>query len=149
VVVQEMELSTVSIVSALLHDIINYSGYDDKVLEERFGHQVHNIILGLTKISRLSMERTTLNSENFIRLLLTLSDDVRVILIKLADRLHYMRTLDQLPPPVRQKIANETSMVFAPIAHRLGLYNIKTELEERSLRYALPDAGTETTGIHT
>lgn len=139
VVVQEMELSTVSIVSALLHDIINHSGFDEEALEERFGHQVRNIILGLTKISRLSMERTTLNSENFIRLLLTLSDDVRVILIKLADRLHYMRTLDQMPPPVKQKIASETSMVYAPIAHRLGLYNIKTELEERSLRYAFPE----------
>jgi GTP pyrophosphokinase len=139
VVVQEMELSAVSITSALLHDIINHSGYDEKALEERFGSQVRNIIKGLTKISRLSTERTTMNSENFIRLLLTLSDDVRVILIKLADRLHYMRSLDQLPAPIKQKIANETSMLYAPIAHRLGLYNIKTELEERSLRYAFPE----------
>jgi GTP pyrophosphokinase len=137
--IQEMGLTTVSIVSILLHDIIKHASYDESEIERQFGKQVRDIVSNLTKISRLSSDRTSLNAENFILFLLTLSDDVRVILIKLADSLHYMRTIEQLPADVHKKIVGETSHLYAPIAHRLGLYNLKTELEERYLKYAHPE----------
>jgi GTP pyrophosphokinase len=110
------------------------------VIELNFGSKVSRIIDGLTKISGVfEQQDKSIQAENFKKLLLTLSDDVRVILIKLADRLHNMRTLDSMSPKSQLKIASETHYVYAPLAHRLGLYAIKTELEDLATKYLEPE----------
>jgi len=139
IVVKEIGLGTTSIVSALLHNVVRHSNIEINTIDKEFGRDVVRMIEGLNKIASLSTERTTLNAENFIRLLLTLSPDVHVILIKLADRLEYMRNIDKIPENVRVKISEETSHLYTPIAHRLGLYNIKTELEELSMKFSQPN----------
>ena len=131
---KEIGLGTKSIVSALLHDVVEDTDYTLEDIEELFGPKIAIIIDGLTKISGI-FEDDSLQVENFKKMLLTLSDDVRVILIKLADRLHNMRTLGSMPEHKQLKIASETLYVYAPLAHRLGLYAIKTELEDLSLKY--------------
>jgi guanosine-3',5'-bis(diphosphate) 3'-pyrophosphohydrolase len=138
IVTYEMGLGTKSVVCALLHDVVEDTDYSIEDIENQFGKKVSSIIDGLTKISGVFDNQSSLQAENFRKMLLTLSDDVRVILIKLADRLHNMRTLDSLPPNKQIKLSGETVYLYAPLAHRLGLYAIKTELEDLSLKYRYP-----------
>lgn len=133
--VKEIGLGTTSIVSALLHDVVEDTDITLHEIEKDFGHKVATIIDGLTKISGVFDQGSSEQAENFRKMLLTLSEDVRVILIKLADRLHNMRTLDSMPRHKQLKIANETIYIYAPLAHRLGLYQIKSELEDLYLKF--------------
>jgi len=136
----EMYLGTTSIICALLHDTVEDTEMTLDDIQFDFGNTARQIIDGLTKISSVAAgQETTLQAENFRKILLTLADDPRVILIKIADRLHNMRTLDSMRKDKQLKIASETSFIYAPIAHRLGLYEIKSELEDLSLRYTQPD----------
>ncbi|MGV6846169.1 MAG: RelA/SpoT family protein [Lutibacter sp.] len=140
IVAYEIGLGTTSIVSALLHDVVEDTDYTLEDIEQLFGEQVARIVNGLTKISNLKKDNdTSLQAENFRKMLLTLNDDVRVILIKIADRLHNMQTMDAMPIHKQLKISSETLYIYAPLAHRLGLYNIKTELENLGLKYTEPD----------
>jgi GTP pyrophosphokinase len=138
IVTHEIGLGATSVISALLHDVVEDTEYTIEDIENNFGKKVASIIDGLTKISGVFDNKSSLQAENFRKMLLTLSDDVRVILIKLADRLHNMRTLNSLPPNKQIKISGETTYLYAPLAHRLGLYAIKTELEDLSLKYRYP-----------
>lgn len=138
IVTYEMGLGSKSVVCALLHDVVEDTDYTIEDIENQFGKKVASIIDGLTKISDVFDNQSSLQAENFRKMLLTLSDDVRVILIKLADRLHNMRTLDSLPPNKQIKVSGETIYLYAPLAHRLGLYAIKTEMEDLSLKYRYP-----------
>jgi len=138
IVTSEIGLGAISIACALLHDVVEDTDYTLEDIQHLFGDKIASIIDGLTKISGVFDNRSSLQAENFRKMLLTMSDDVRVILIKLADRLHNMRTLDSLPPNKQLKIAGETIYLYAPLAHRLGLYAIKTELEDLSLKYRYP-----------
>ncbi len=140
IVTQEIGLGAVSIACALLHDVVEDTEFTLDDIRHHFGDKIAAIIDGLTKISGVFDRKSSLQAENFRKMLLTLSDDVRVILIKLADRLHNMRTLDALPPHKQMKIASETIYLYAPLAHRLGLYAIKTEMEDLSLKYRNPKA---------
>lgn len=136
----EIGLGTTSIICALLHDVVEDTNYTLKDIDKLFGPKVTKIIDGLTKIEEIFDHQTSsLQAENFKKMLLTLSDDVRVILIKLADRLHNMRTLDSMPKEKQLKISSETRYLYAPLAHRLGLYSIKSELEDLSLKYIEPE----------
>lgn len=140
--VEQMGLGTKSIVSALLHDVVEDTDYTLDDIRTIFGDKVVMIVSGLTKIKGM-LSKSNVESEqaeNFKRLILTLSEDVRVILVKMADRLHNMRTLDSMPHEKQLKIASETNYLFAPLAHRLGLYAIKTELEDLSFKYTDPQA---------
>ena len=134
-----MGLDTTSIVAALLHDTVEdtYLTLDD--IENLFGAKERYLIDGLTKIQGVLEHSDSMQAENFRKMILTLSDDVRVILIKLADRLHNMRTLDAMRRDKQLKIASETQFMYAPLAHRLGLGSIKTELEDLSLKYTEPE----------
>lgn len=133
--VEEIGLGTTSIVSALLHDVVEDTDWELEDIEREFGSKVAQIIDGLTKISGVFEYGSSQQAENFRKMLLTLSDDVRVILIKLADRLNNMRTLDSMPRHKQLKIASETMYLYAPLAHRLGLYTIKSELEDLYLKF--------------
>jgi GTP pyrophosphokinase len=133
--VDEIGLGTTSIVSALLHDVVEDTDIELEEIEKEFGHKVVSIIDGLTKISGVFEYGTSQQAENFRKMLLTLSEDVRVILIKIADRLHNMRTLESMPREKQLRIASETIFLYAPLAHRLGLYAIKSELEDYYLKY--------------
>lgn len=135
---REIGLGTKSIVAALLHDVVEDTPVTLEEIDELFGPKIAEIIDGLTKVSGIMGKSTSEQAENFKKILLTLSDDVRVILIKLADRLHNMRTLDALPQNKQLKIASETSFLFAPLAHRLGLHAIKSELEDLAMKYMEP-----------
>ncbi len=136
----EIGLGTTSIVCALIHDVVEDTSYTLKDIRKIFGDKVARIIDGLTKIEEMFDEQTSsIQAENFKKMLLTLSDDVRVILIKLADRLHNMRTLDSMPRLKQLKIASETNYLYAPLAHRLGLFSIKSELEDLALKYLEPN----------
>src|ERR1700749_4247744 len=136
---EEIGLGTTSIVCALLHDVVEDTDVTLDDIEREFGKKVAKIIDGLTKISGVFDTNSSLQAENFRKMLLTLSDDVRVILIKLADRLHNMRTLDSMAPDKQLKIASETLYLYAPLAHRLGLNAMKTELEDLGLKDTEPD----------
>ena len=139
IVIQEIGLGSTSISAALLHDVVEDTDYTVEDIEAQFGHKIARIVDGLTKISGgIFGEQASLQAENFHKLLLTMSEDVRVVLIKMADRLHNMRTLSSMPPNKQYKIAGETLYVYAPLAHRLGLYAIKTELEDLSFKYNHP-----------
>ncbi|WP_026955433.1 RelA/SpoT family protein [Algoriphagus vanfongensis] len=135
VCVEEIGLGTTSIVAALLHDVVEDTDWELEDIEREFGHKVMTIIDGLTKISGVFDYGSSQQAENFRKMLLTLSDDVRVILIKIADRLNNMRTLASMPRHKQLKIASETMYLYAPLAHRLGLYAIKSELEDLYLKY--------------
>ena len=135
---KEIGLGATSIMCALLHDVVEDTDYTLKEIEKLFGKKVTIIIDGLTKIQGV-FDKSKLQAENFRKMLLTLSDDVRVILIKLSDRLHNMRTLQSMPEHNRRKIASETLYLYAPLAHRLGLYSIKTELEDLGLKFTKPE----------
>ncbi|MCO6358574.1 GTP pyrophosphokinase [Roseivirga pacifica] len=137
--VDEIGLGTTSIVAALLHDVVEDTEIELEEIEQDFGPKVAKIIDGLTKISGVFEHGSSQQAENFRKMLLTLSDDVRVILIKLADRLHNMRTLGSMPRHKQLKIISETIYLYAPLAHRLGLYAIKSELEDLWLKYTEPE----------
>ena len=143
IVAKEIGLDATSIAAALLHDVVeDCDRYEISNIKELFGETVARIVDGLTKISSLSKEKdmdVSLQAENFRKMLLTLNDDVRVIIIKIADRLHNMQTMDSMRPDKQDKIASETLYIYAPLAHRIGLYNIKTQLEDLALKYTEPD----------
>ena len=140
IVVEEIGLGTTAVVAALLHDVVEDNpDYTLEFIDNQFGPKVAKIVDGLTKISDVSDDNNaSLQAENYRKMLLFISDDLRVILIKLADRLHNMRTLDALPAEKQIKIAAETIFLYAPLAHRLGFYSIKQELEDLSLKYRHP-----------
>tara|TARA_A100001011_G_scaffold242901_1_gene250945 strand:+ start:2550 stop:4742 length:2193 start_codon:yes stop_codon:yes gene_type:complete len=136
IVAEKIGLDANSIAAALLHDVVEDSRYDIIKVGSLFGQKITKIVEGLTKISRLKKDKIlSIQSENFRKMLLTLNDDVRVILIKIADRLHNMRTMESMSPEKQIKISSETLYIYAPIAHRIGLYEIKSELEDLSLKY--------------
>ncbi len=140
IVASEIGLDATSIASALLHDVVEDTDYTLADLEQMFGETVARIVDGLTKISSLKKDRdVSLQAENFRKMLLTINDDPRVIIIKIADRLHNMQTMDAMRPDKQAKISSETLYIYAPLAHRMGLYNIKTELEDLSLKYTEPE----------
>ncbi|MDF2931812.1 MAG: bifunctional (p)ppGpp synthetase/guanosine-3,5-bis(diphosphate) 3-pyrophosphohydrolase [Chryseobacterium sp.] len=145
IVAKEIGLGATSIACALLHDVIEDSDYTYEDLKKIFGERIAVIVNGLTKISIMNHQNISVQSENYRKLLLTLSEDFRVILIKIADRLHNMRTLESMAPDKQKKIASETVYIYAPLAHRLGLYNIKSELEDLSLKYNNPEVFNEIT----
>ena len=140
IVASKIGLDATCIAAALLHDVIEDTDYDEKKITKIFGKTICKIVVGLTKISKLSKdENVSLQAENFRKMLLTLNDDVRVILIKIADRLHNMQTLDSMPNGKQIKIASETLYIYAPIAHRIGLFDVKSELEDLGLKYTEPE----------
>ena len=144
IVSQEIGLGVTSTVCAILHDVVEDTELTIEDIENAFGKKIASIIDGLTKISGVfDKESNSLQAENFRKMLLTLSDDVRVIFIKLADRLHNMRTLDSIPRHKQIKISGETIYLYAPLAHRMGLYSLKTELEDLSLKYRYPEVYNE------
>ena len=136
IVASEIGLDATSIAAALLHDVIEDTKYTFTDIEQLFGETVARIVQGLTKISKMPYEGdVSLQAENFRKMLLTLNEDIRVIIIKIADRLHNMQTMDAMPGYKQEKIASETLYIYAPMAHRIGLYKIKSELEDLSLKY--------------
>ncbi|WP_274946154.1 RelA/SpoT family protein [Paramuribaculum intestinale] len=138
---QEIGLGSTSICAALLHDVVEDTDYMVEDIERLFGSKIAQIVAGLTKISGgIFGEQASAQAENFRKLLLTMSEDIRVVLIKMADRLHNMRTLGSMAPAKQYKIAGETLYIYAPLAHRLGLFEIKTELEDLSFKYEHPKA---------
>lgn len=136
--VEEIGLGVRSTICALLHDTVEDTDLNLEDIEREFGHEIARIVDGLTKIATVIDTNTSQQAENFKKILLTLTDDPRVILIKLADRLHNMRTMDSMKQEKQLKISSETVWVYAPLAHRMGLYNIKTELEDLSMKYMEP-----------
>ena len=140
IVASEIGLDATSIAAALLHDVVEDTTYTLQDLEKLFGKTVAKIVNGLTKIASLEYQQeVSLQAENFRKMLLTLNEDIRVIIIKIADRLHNMQTMASMPPHKQEKIASETLYIYAPLAHRIGLYNIKSELEDLGLKYTEPE----------
>ncbi|MFK7781406.1 RelA/SpoT family protein [Psychroserpens sp.] len=141
IVASEIGLDATCIAAALLHDVVEDNpDYTLADISQMFGDAIARIVDGLTKISSLNKDKdVSTQAENFRKMLLTLNDDVRVIIIKIADRLHNMQTMDSMRPDKQEKIASETLYIYAPLAHRIGLYNIKTELEDLGLKYTEPD----------
>jgi len=140
IVANDIGLGATSIAAALLHDVVEDTEYTINDMEQLFGETIARIVSGLTKISHLKKDSIpSIQAENYRKLLLTLNDDVRVILIKIADRLHNMQTMDAMPQHKQVRIASETLYIYAPLAHRLGLYNIKTQLEDLGLKYTEPE----------
>ena len=141
---EKIGLDSIGIASALLHDVVEDSKYSIEDIESRFGETIAKIVSGLTKISKLKKDKIlSIQAENFRKMLLTLNDDVRVILIKIADRLHNMQTMNFMPSEKQTKISSESFYIYAPIAHRIGLYEIKSELEDLSLKYTEPEVYNE------
>jgi len=139
IVAGEIGLGTTSIVTSLLHDINENLEVNSKDLEKRFGKKVVEILSGFSRISGIDSMQASYQAENFRKLLLSLADDVRVILIKLVERLEYMRNLDNAPEKEKLPLASETYFLYAPLAHRLGFYNIKSEMEDLAIKYLEPD----------
>ncbi|MFT6748426.1 MAG: guanosine-3',5'-bis(diphosphate) 3'-pyrophosphohydrolase [Flavobacterium sp.] len=140
IVAQEIGLGATSIAAALMHDVVEDTNITIEEIEKMFNPKIAQLVEGLTKISMVKKEmNVSMQAENFRKMLLTLNDDVRVILIKIADRLHNMQTMDSMPDYKQVKIASETLYIYAPLAHRLGLYNIKTKLEDLGLKYTEPE----------
>jgi len=140
IAVSEIGLGVTSVICALLHDVVEDTDYRLSDIREIFGEKVARIVDGLTKLSGIFDKSSgSVQAENYKKMLLTLSDDVRVILIKLADRLHNMRTLEGLPHEKQLRVSYETTYLFAPLAHRLGFYNIKSEMEDIAMRYTEPE----------
>jgi GTP diphosphokinase / guanosine-3',5'-bis(diphosphate) 3'-diphosphatase len=140
---EEIGLGVRSTICALLHDTVEDTDITQEDIEREFGNEIAKIVDGLTKISNVIDVNASQQAENFKKILLTLTDDPRVILIKLADRLHNMRTLDSMKQEKQLKISSETVYVYAPLAHRMGLYNIKTEMEDLAMKYMEPDTYKE------
>ncbi|WP_291123136.1 HD domain-containing protein, partial [Flavobacterium sp. UBA6046] len=131
IVASEIGLGATAIAAALLHDVVEDTPITVQDIERMFGHKVAQLVEGLTKISKVQKEmNVSMQAENFRKMLLTLNDDVRVILVKIADRLHNMQTLDTMEDYKQVKIASETLYIYAPLAHRLGIHSIKWELED-------------------
>ena len=144
IVADDIGLGAPSIAAALLHDVVEDTKYTIDDIESIHGAQIAKIVDGLTKISSLKKDKNvSLQAENFRKMLLTLNDDARVIIIKIADRLHNMQTMDVMPRHKQIKIASETLYIYAPLAHRVGMYNIKTELEDLGLKYTEPEVYNE------
>src|ERR1700722_18922062 len=145
IVVEEIGLGVTSVICALLHDTVEDTEITLEDISREFGTHMAKIIDGLTKISNVVDLKadTTIQAENFRKILLTLADDPRVILIKLADRLHNMRTLESLNREKQLKISSETTYIYAPLAHRLGLYEIKSEMEDLAMKYTQPETYIE------
>ena len=144
IVADDIGLGAPSIAAALLHDVVEDTKYTIEDIKSIHGTQIAKIVDGLTKISSLKKDKNvSLQAENFRKMLLTLNDDARVIIIKIADRLHNMQTMDIMPRDKQIKIASETLYIYAPLAHRVGMYNIKTELEDLGLKYTEPDVYDE------
>src|SRR3990170_1317641 len=141
--VEEIGLGVRSTICALLHDTVEDTDISLEDVQREFGSEIAKIVDGLTKISNVIDVNASQQAENFKNILLTLTDDPRVIIIKLADRLHNMRTMDSMKPEKQLKISSETVYVYAPLAHRMGLYNIKTEIEDLSMKYLEPEAYKE------
>jgi GTP pyrophosphokinase len=139
VVVQEVGLGIDSVIAALLHNVY-YQESTTKLVEPRFGKSISSILEGMAKINTMGTDTVELHSENYRKLMLAMAGDVRVILVKIADRLQVMRHLDSQPESVQTKISIETSFLYAPLAHRLGLYYINSELLDLCLKYQNPDA---------
>ena len=137
--VEEIGLGIRSTICALLHDTVEDTDVTLEDIQREFGIEIAKIVDGLTKISSVMDTNTSQQAENFKKILLTLTDDPRVILIKLADRLHNMRTMDSMKREKQLKISSETVYVYAPLAHRMGLYSIKTEMEDLAMKYMEPD----------
>src|SRR3982750_1014630 len=137
--VEEIGLGVRSTICALLHDTVEDTDISLEDIEREFGQEIARIVDGLTKISNVIDTNASQQAENFKKILLTLTDDPRVILIKLADRLHNMRTLESMKREKQLKIASETVYVYAPLAHRMGLYNLKTEMEDLAMKYMEQD----------
>ena len=137
--IEEIGLGVRSTICALLHDTVEDTDITLEDIQREFGQEITKIIDGLTKISHVVDNNTTQQAENFRKILLTLTDDPRVILIKLADRLHNMRTLDSMKREKQLKVSSETVYVYAPLAHRMGFYSIKTEMEDLSMKYLEPE----------
>lgn len=143
---QEIGLGSTSICAALLHDVVEDTDYTVEDIRRNFGDKIAQLVEGLTKISGgIFGDKASMQAENYRKLLLTMSEDIRVVLIKMADRLHNMRTLGSMAPAKQYKIAGETLYIYAPLAHRLGLFAIKTELEDLSFKYEHPQAWNEIT----
>ncbi|HAS19829.1 MAG TPA: RelA/SpoT family protein, partial [Flavobacteriaceae bacterium] len=139
IVAHQIGLDATSICAALLHDVVEDTRFTLEDIERLMGNTVAKIVHGLTKISSLKKDKNiSLQAENFRKMLLTLNDDVRVIIIKIADRLHNMQTMDSMPEYKQVKIASETLYIYAPLAHRIGLFNIKNALEDLALKYTEP-----------
>ena len=144
IVGSEIGLGATAIAAALMHDVVEDTEITVEDIRQLFNDKVAKIVEGLTKIPKVNTEQEiSLQAENFRKMLLTLNDDVRVILIKIADRLHNMQTMDSMAPYKQAKIASETLYIYAPLAHRLGLYNIKTQLEDLGLKYTEPEIFNE------
>ena len=140
IVASEIGLDATSIAAALLHDVVEDTEYTLEDMRELFGENVAKIVDGLTKIANMPIDTdVSLQAENFRKMLLTLNEDIRVIIIKIADRLHNMQTMDAMKKYKQEKIASETLYIYAPLAHRIGMYNIKTELEDLALKYTEPE----------
>lgn len=145
---QEIGLGSTSICAALLHDVVEDTEYTVEDIRQAFGDKIAQLVEGLTKISGgIFGDRASAQAENFRKLLLTMSEDIRVVLIKMADRLHNMRTLGSMAPAKQYKIAGETLYIYAPLAHRLGLFSIKTELEDLAFKYEHPQAYERIAGL--
>ena len=147
IVAHEIGLDAISIASALIHDVVeDNNDHTLERIEEEFGKNISKIVDGLTKIGRLNTKGysdVSIQAENYRKMLLTLNEDVRVIIIKIADRLHNMQTLSSMSTEKQIQKASETLYIYAPLAHRIGLYNIKTQLEDLGLKYTNPDAFNE------
>ncbi len=139
IIAGEMGLGLTSIVTAFLHDSYNNLSINSKELEKVFGKKVVEILDGFARITSIDSMQSSYQAENFRKLLLSLADDVRVILIKLIERLEYMRNLDNAPEKDRIPLASETYFLYAPLAHRLGFYNIKSEMEDLAVKYLEPE----------
>ncbi len=140
IVASDIGLGATGIAAALLHDVVEDTDITIQDIEKQFNPKIAQLVEGLTKISQVKKDMNiSMQAENFRKMLLTLNDDVRVILIKIADRLHNMQTMDSMPDYKQVKIASETLYIYAPLAHRLGLYNIKTKLEDLGLKYTEPE----------
>ncbi|MEY2703033.1 MAG: diphosphokinase, partial [Bacteroidota bacterium] len=143
IVASQIGLGATAIAAALMHDVVEDTEITILDIEKMFNPKIAQIVEGLTKIPRIKKDQEiSLQAENFRKMLLTLHDDVRVILIKIADRLHNMQTMEGMADYKQAKIASETLYIYAPLAHRLGLYNIKTQLEDLSLKYTEPEVYT-------
>ena len=144
IVISELGLGSTSICAAFLHDVVEDTDYTKEDIEAVFGTKIASIVEGLTKISGgIFGDKASIQAENFRKLLLSMSTDIRVVLIKMADRLHNMRTLGSMRPEKQYKIAGETLYVYAPLAHRLGLFSIKQELEDLAFKYEHPQKYAE------
>ncbi|WP_339888082.1 RelA/SpoT family protein [uncultured Flavobacterium sp.] len=144
IVASEIGLGATSIAAALMHDVVEDTDITVKDIEKMFNPKIAQLVEGLTKIAQVKTEQSaSMQAENFRKMLLTLNEDVRVILIKIADRLHNMQTMDSMVDYKQAKIASETLYIYAPLAHRLGLYNIKTQLEDLGLKYTEPEVFNE------